>query len=61
MASLAKAGTTRFTLISPEHSLTAIRDHLKAHPDDDVPDPEKMQVMAKLAIRFVRIARALEA
>jgi hypothetical protein len=52
------ATTMRFTLISLEHSVTAIRDHMKAHPDDDVPDQEEMQQMCKLAIRFVMTARA---
>jgi len=34
---------------------------MKAHPDDDVPGPGETQQMAKLAIRFVMTARALEA
>jgi hypothetical protein len=50
----------RFTLIPLEHSFTAIRDHMQAHLDDDVPGVEEMQVMSKLAIRFVMTARALE-
>ena len=51
----------RFTLIPLEHAIPAIRDHMKAHPDDDVPGPGETQQMAKLAIRFVMTARALEA
>jgi len=51
----------RLLLIPLEQAFAAIRDHMKAHPDGDVPGPEEMQEMAKLAIRFVMTARALEA
>ena len=50
----------RLLLVPLEHSFTAIRDHMKAHSDDDVPAPEQMREMAKLAVRFVMTVRALE-